>query len=54
MNKKGFVADITRNYFDTCENDPEFYTKSNTFTRHWKLFPERLLMILLWRLIMCL
>lgn len=51
MDKKDFVANMTQNYLDNCQNDPNLRLKSSAFTRKRKLTPKRMLMILLQRLV---
>ena len=51
MDKKELVANMTQNYLDKCQNDPDLRLKSSAFTRNRKLTPKRMLMILLQRLV---
>lgn len=51
MDRKDYAANMTRNYLDHCENDPDLRLKSSAFTRKRKLTPKRMLMILLQRMV---
>ena len=51
MDKKEQVANMTQNYLNNCQNDPDLRLKSSAFTRRRKLTPKRMLMILLQRLV---
>ncbi len=54
MEKKAMAVEMTRGYLEECENDPMLRKKKSAFTRKRKLWPKRLIMILLQRLVMSL
>ena len=51
MDRKDNIANMTRNYLNNCENDPDLRLKSSAFTRKRKLTAKRILMILLQRMV---
>ncbi len=54
MDKKMVVAKVSRDLLKHCMTDPNLRLRETAFTRQRKLGPQRLLLILLHRLAVCL
>lgn len=54
MKKSKFLAGRTQMLFDSCESDPDLRTTPTAFTRHRRLGAQRILLLLLRRLALCL